>query len=175
MSIAQFAGMDEEQARRFMADAPKQRVRSRIAELVGSRSVVDVGCGKGEEVSDLFTPSQYTGVDCSPELVSLAKRANPGYHFIVGDGRDLSGSWDVGVVKAVLEHVPAEEALAIYEHVRSLVDVLYVAWHTEPGEPQFRTYAGELGTMQQNRHDHALFDGMTAREVVEPHVLWTVR
>lgn len=176
MSIAQFSAMSEPDAHRFMAGLTEpQPARARLAELVGDRNVLDVGCGKGAEVSRLYTPEQYLGVDCSVELVRIARREHPGYRFVVRDALDVTGFFEVAIIKAVLEHLPPLEARAVYEHMRARTDVLYVCWHTEPGVEHLATYDGELGTMQQNRHDRARFGGMVRRERSGVHVIWEVR
>lgn len=157
-----------------MAGAGPQAVRTAMAEIVGTADVIDIGCGKGEEVSRLYEPQQYLGVDCSAELVHLAMERNPGYRFEVADALDIDGHWPFAVMKAVLEHLPPDEAVAVYEHAKSVADVLLVAWHMEPGVEHLATYEGELGTMQQNRHDRDQFQGVQSRRVVGPHVLWIV-
>lgn len=179
MSTAQFAGMGPDQALAFMAGAPVQPVRTRLAGLVAGRRVIDIGCGKGEEVG-LYGPDQYLGVDCSPELIALARDRWPGYRFETVAAQELPAfmhgdRFPCGIMKAVLEHVPPDEAVAIYERARSVCEVLYVAWHWEPAEEKVTTYRGELGTMLQVRHDRARFLGMESREVVGAHVIWTVR
>ncbi|KKL08376.1 hypothetical protein LCGC14_2576490, partial [marine sediment metagenome] len=51
MSTSQFTNMTANEAVRFMANAAVQPVRKRLQEIVGAWNVVDLGCGKGEEVS----------------------------------------------------------------------------------------------------------------------------
>lgn len=185
MSTAQFASMTAAQAEGFMPDAPPQPARKRLAALVGARSVIDIGCSRAEEVGDLFTPEQYLGVDCSRELVLIAQRRWPKHSFLVCSAQDLPDrarqgidgrtKWDCGIVKAVLEHVPAEEAVAIYEAARLVCRTLFVCWHWEPvGLERKETYDGELGKMLQIRHRRDLFSGVLAREAVHRHTIWTV-
>ncbi len=177
MSTAQFAGMTAEQASTFQAAHHEQKVRRRVAEIVGRGRVLDLGCGAGDQVSQYFTPDQYLGVDCSGELIMLARERNPGYLFTVGDGRLVAYrvGWDYCILKSVLEHLPLDEALVLYERARSLCQTLLVVWHTEPkGRADYRKYQGELGTMLQNRHDRLLFAGVQKREVCDKHVIWTV-
>lgn len=174
MSTAQFAEMSRSQAESFMAGAKPQAVRARMSQIVGPAQVIDIGCGKGEEVAWLYRPWQYLGVDCSPELVRLARQRNPGYEFLAKNALDLDGRWPFAVMKAVLEHLPPDEAVEVYEHARTVSEVLLLAWHTEPGREHLTTYDGELGTMAQNRHDRDRFEGVRSRHVVGPHVLWVV-
>ncbi len=76
----------------------------------------------------------------------------------------------------VLEHLPPGEALAVYNHARTVTGVLYVVWHTEPGATYVpRQYQGELREpMSQNIHKTSMFSGMIRREVVGKHVIWVV-
>lgn len=177
MTIAQFASMTPEQAAAFMPNAQRQPARTRLAQIVGRGSVIDVGCGKGEEVSALFTPDQYLGIDVSAPLIALAKQRNPGYQFRVARPQDLyeERRWEYAIVKSVLEHLPDVEAVWLYRAARRICRKLLVCWHTEPSErPEYRTYEGELGTMQQNRHDVRRFTGTILREPIGQHVIWKV-
>lgn len=175
MSTLQYATMTAEEAQRFMANAPSQPVRSRLCTLVEDRVVIDIGCGKGEEV-ELYDPDQYYGVDCSKELIRLARERHPNYLFEHKSALSLDGYWTCGIIKSVLEHLPPPEALAVYNHARKVTGVLYVVWHTEPGPAYVpRQYQGELRElMWQNIHKASTFPGMIRREVVGRHVIWVV-
>lgn len=168
--------MTPEQAAQFMPDAPPQLARKRLAELVAGRQVVDIGCSRAEEIGDLYTSEQYLGVDCSAALVAVARERWPDYRFEVCPAQELPdfGHWPVGIIKAVLEHVPPREALDIYNAARRAVDVLYLCWHWEPEKQKITTYEGLLGTMLQIRHERDSFKDVAAREVVGNHVIWTV-
>jgi SAM-dependent methyltransferase len=166
--------MSDVDADNFMPISEVQPVRTLLARMVGHGTVVDIGCGKGDEVSDLFDPEKYLGIDCSEALIRIARHRNPGFRFETIQGLDLNGHWDYGIIKAVLEHVPPDEAVAIYENARRVCDVLLVAWHTEPGRENLAWYDGEIGRMQQNRHDRSKFSGIEHREVCGKHVVWTV-
>ena len=175
MTIAQFVNMSTEQAAHFMAGKDIQPVRKRLAEIVGKHRVIDIGCGPGFEIKELFDPHTYFGIDCSRELVLIARQRNPGFAFASIDALSVEGHWDFAIVKAVLEHLPEADALAIYDHARSISDTLLVAWHTEPSmQPEYATYQGELGQMQQNRHNLRAFAGNIARERCGAHVIWHV-
>lgn len=170
--------MNADEAIRFMANAPRQPVRARLAALVQGRTVIDLGCGKAEEIGELYTPAQYLGVDCSIELIKYARNRWPLYLFSVAAIQELNGHWPIGIMLGVLEHVPFDEAVVMYERARMLVDVLYLGWHTEPHDQRKRIYfyQGELDTpLQQNRHPRQPFRGIREREEVgTSHVIWTV-
>lgn len=171
MTTAQFAAMTDRQAEGFMI-TEVQPVRARLAQIVGRKTVVDIGCGKGDEVSDLFDRQTYLGIDCSPALVRIARRNNPGYRFEVAT--NLRGHWDYAIIKSVLEHLPPAEAVALYDLARTVCDTLLVAWHTEPGRERLYWYQGELGQMMQHRHDRGAFSGTITRETCGKHAIWTV-
>lgn len=174
MTTKQFKDMTAAQAKAFMPKPEIQEARARAAEIVGKRMVIDLGCGKGDEVSSLYTKEQYLGVDVSPELIRLAEKQNPGYAFECCDILDVRGRWSCGVIKAVLEHLPPREAIEVYEHARGVCRELICVWHTEPGIEKLSLYQGELGEMQQNRHDRRLFRGVHERIVLDKHVIWCV-
>lgn len=50
--------------------------------------VLDAGCGYGR-ACEWFSPSQYTGVDFSPDFLGQAKRKYPEYTFVKADLREL--------------------------------------------------------------------------------------
>jgi SAM-dependent methyltransferase len=179
MSIRQFANMTWAQAVAFMPNPEVQPVRQRMAELTqGARLVVDLGCGKGDEVGDWFDPETYIGFDCSPHLIAIARELWPGFAFFTKDILELSSPVDVCMLKAVLEHLPETEAVAVYNHARSLCRKLLLVWHTEPRNDvgEYMLYDGELGRMQQNRHRRSVFEGThISHERIGKHTIWVVR
>ena len=178
MTTYQFTNMTAAQAEAFMAVPEVQPVRRRMAELShGARLVVDLGCGKGDEVGDWFDPKTYVGVDCSPELIRIAQRRWPGYLFMTQPILELTTVVDVCIIKSVLEHLPESEAVAVYNHARSLCRKLIVVWHSEPRNDlgHYSSYAGELGLMIQNRHKRSVFEGThISHERIGKHNLWVV-
>jgi SAM-dependent methyltransferase len=85
------------------------------AQLVGEReSVLDVGCGPGanyEVLDSLGRASTYVGVDASERAIEVARARYPRGDFRVVDGAhvtDVLGreSWDVVIVRHLLEHLP---------------------------------------------------------------------
>jgi len=128
-----FSTMTEGEAERFMSSKERHRVYAVMARMVGSASVIDLGCGRGIQVGR-YTQDQYYGVDASPELIKLARRDNPGYKFdVLGIEDVMPMGHEFGIMKSVLEHQPAlEDAIAIYEHSLTLCGTLIVSWHTPP-------------------------------------------
>lgn len=60
----------------------KQHVLKVVFSLNGSGSCVDLGCGTGNLLNDR---SNWTGVDSSEEMVSIARSNNPRSNFVVAD------------------------------------------------------------------------------------------
>jgi hypothetical protein len=88
----------------------------------------------------------------------------------------VGGYWPFAIIKSVLEHLPPDEAAAVYHHARTLCATLLVAWHVEPNAGvRFAKHWRELDTpIQQNRHDPKLFGHVVMREVWPPHWIWVV-
>ena len=79
-------------------------------------TVLDAGCGYGELVSCLPCPVQYTGVDCSTDLIDLSLLLHPKSSFIVADLRQLpfpdqAFRWSIcrSMRKMVVDNLGAEE------------------------------------------------------------------
>ena len=78
-------------------------------------SLLDVGCGDGRFIADLYKdyPSiRLKGVDYSEKAVALAKAMNPGLDYAVADifQDDLGGEkFDVVSLIEVIEHIPPKD------------------------------------------------------------------
>lgn len=140
-------------------------VRKAMAEIVGKSTLIDVGCGKGFEVREYYSPFQYLGIDPSPRLIQIAKAEQPRFHFIVGRGENLpvpAESYDYSLCKSVLEHVRTEsEATTIFDElIRVARKAALVAWHTPPhdGPAEFRELHGYIpDPLWQSRWNAAAF------------------
>jgi 2-polyprenyl-3-methyl-5-hydroxy-6-metoxy-1,4-benzoquinol methylase len=94
-----------------------------LLEFAGAqpRSVLDVGCGDGRlgRILQRNHDVLYVdGIDASPVRIALARRANPGGAYMLGDIyqvlRDLHASYDLVFMVEVLEHLEApKEALGL--------------------------------------------------------------
>ncbi|MCA1711247.1 MAG: class I SAM-dependent methyltransferase [Actinobacteria bacterium] len=98
-----------------------------IAPLISGDSrtrIVDVGCGQGTLVGACLAAgyTRTTGIDISPEQVSLARDAGLGEAVGLGDFRTLlgsrPGSADVVLATDVLEHHNRSELLAAMDSIR---------------------------------------------------------
>jgi ubiquinone/menaquinone biosynthesis C-methylase UbiE len=93
--------------------------RKFVASLIEKgESVLDVGCGAGvgyETLSAAGLESRYVGIDSSEPSIEVAREFYPNGDFRVGNATSLlselgSGSFDVVLVRHVLEHLPDFEA-----------------------------------------------------------------
>lgn len=86
----------------------------------GGGPVADIGCGPGEVTAHLVTLGvDAFGVDLSPGMVELARRAHPGVRFEVGSMTDLTladGSVNGVLAWQSLIHVPDEEIPVVLRH-----------------------------------------------------------
>jgi ubiquinone/menaquinone biosynthesis C-methylase UbiE len=110
------------------------------------RATLDLGCGEGRFARALGADGHcVVGVDVSPELVELARAADPGGTYIVGDADALpfeDGAFDVVVAFNVLSCV-SDAGRAIAEAARvlapggrlclSIVHPIYTAGRREDG------------------------------------------
>lgn len=143
-----------------------------MVDLRGKR-VIDVGCGDGTYVAELFAtcaPAAMVGVDASREAIDSANRAfaRPGLRFDACSVYDLpyeARSFDVAVVRGLLHHLDdAPRALARIGTLAQQVVVIepngynptlklierFSRYHREHGEKsyapaQLRRWIRELG------------------------------
>jgi trans-aconitate methyltransferase len=177
-----FANMTAVEAERFMK-GNTHPMREAAARMVGERYVIDLGCGKGIGVSELYTSDQYFGIDCSHELVNIARRKNVGYIFRVSDilsyFKDMrTNSIQVGIMISVLEHVSSlETARSIYNEAERVCEELLVGWHHPPhySETKILQVQAELDNpIYQNHYAEGTFDGAVEVIPVRAGELWVV-
>ena len=119
-----------------------------FAELVGSGTVGDVGCGPGHVTGHLTGLGlRPVGVDISPGMVEVARERYPELDFTVGTFAELpvpDGSWAGAVVPYSVIHVPPPERPAAWTELARVVRPggwLLVAFHIEAAEqPVGSTY-----------------------------------
>lgn len=85
-------------------------LRSKVLGLIsaGAKTALDVGCGPGYWIH-LFDDLEYTGLDQSTEMLSLARNLSPDATFVQGNGRSavevLPGKkFDIIFTASVLQH-----------------------------------------------------------------------
>ena len=133
----------EELLRHHLDDNPHDRaVLGLFADLVlagGGGAVVDVGCGPGRITAPLHRLGlEISGIDLSPEMVTVARRTHPHLAFSVGSmgALDLGDRSVSGIVAWYsLIHTPPADRPATY---RELARVL------EPGGHLDQAYGHEI-------------------------------
>lgn len=78
--------------------------------LLKPKTVIDLGCGTGRW-GDLLPVDNYTGLDFSKELITLAKKDHPDKNFIVSDIKNYvpEKKYDIAFSFASLLHIKPEE------------------------------------------------------------------
>ena len=183
---APFAEMSAEEAAGFMATKEHQPIRRVIAGRCKGKQVIDVGCGRGIGIKDLYDKSLYWGVDCSTHLIHAARIANPGYVFTVQDFRvpdQFEPMCGTAILKSVLEHQESlADAMKIYFNALNILDTVLVAWHTPPIYPEteiITVKASDLAKpLYQNHYKEGSFDREDVHvdvERVDGFTLWTAQ
>ena len=166
-----FEQLSESDAAQFMS-APyvvKQRSRRWLAARTSMGDTLDIGCGRGILVSELYRPHRYWGVDVSHALVEQARQDNPCYSFsTVQPGMRLpfkDREFEFVIIRSVLEHcVSLEEAQFTFMEARRVASTLvYVSWHTPPVYAKtelINVPVGDLGgaMLPQNHSARGSFD-----------------
>ncbi len=87
-----------------------QRMLTRTIDGLGVKTVLDVGCGAGQNLAALNKQGRYalTGIDVSLEALQRAERRVPGGSFLVMDAQTavLNARFDLVMSMGVLEHLP---------------------------------------------------------------------
>ncbi|MGW4062706.1 class I SAM-dependent methyltransferase [Amycolatopsis sp. NPDC004747] len=128
----------------FVADALEKQPYMRAALALFAAEVdgpaVDVGCGPGQFTAHLASLGvDASGIDLSPEMVNLARRAHPELRFEVGSMTDLPlGDASMAGVLAFwsLIHVPDEAvpvALGHFHRVLRPGGLLVIGYHVGVG------------------------------------------
>src|SRR5258705_2945833 len=111
-----------------------ERLVRTVAELP-VRSVLDVGCGSGQNLRALAAQSRYhlTGIDVSHKALEKARAAVPGaeLHCMDVQVRKIDAQFDLVMSLQVVEHVPDDLALI---HNMRLMSNRYVLIATMQGK-----------------------------------------
>lgn len=125
----------------------------KIIEKEVEGTVLDLGCGYGR-LSELF-PSNYTGVDFSPDFIRRAQEKYPKVSFIVADLKNLpfedsSVDWGicVSIKRMIIDNLGEKEwELMLKEAERVCKNVLILEYETpwdyemiKVGYPEYKTY-----------------------------------
>ncbi len=76
-------------------------------------TILDLGCGTGANFERLqknkIPFKSYTGIDMTPEMLTIAKKKFPQAKFILGEGDNLKGDYDLTISSWLFEHLKEEE------------------------------------------------------------------
>ncbi|HSA75494.1 MAG TPA: methyltransferase domain-containing protein [Candidatus Nitrosocosmicus sp.] len=176
----EFTTITKEEAEQYIQNSVNQKVRQRIAEIVGNGTVLDLGCASGIDAFR-YSPKQYTGLDISEELIKLASERNPEHHFIYSEALEYLENcpkFDFIICKAVLEHQPdVETMLKLYNKMLEKCDTLLIAWHMIPDKKtEIHKLKGHFGKdIYQNEYSTRLFKGNIKKERIENYELWIIK
>lgn len=182
-----FALMDKAEADRFMNGKDDHPIRDVTAGLIGNEKVLDIGCGRGIRVSELYDKYQYIGSDVSRTLIDRAREDNPVHVFVCVEGMDLLGTIpdngrDNILISSVFEHMESlEDAQALFFEAVRASKRLIIGWNHPPhyDETEIIKVRAELKLpMNQNHYKEGSFDRddlQIERIGVESCEVWTVR
>jgi hypothetical protein len=127
------------------ADAKAAYV-NRFVETHDIESVVDWGCGDGEQLSRMKV-ANYIGVDVSVDALTKCMRRNPGHTYVLWKpGSEISVAGDLALSLDVVFHFPERAQYVEYiDHVFGSAE-RYVLFHST----DYNTDAGE--TARHVRH-----------------------
>lgn len=137
---------------------------TRVAALAAPDPIVDVGCGPGHNTAHLAADgAAVTGIDISPQMVTLAQAAHPQASFEVGDFARLmrpraAHAWGGVVAWYAMPHLaPSELAsvLAGFHRVLRLDGWLALALHIGDSVVHLREVMGEAADVEVVLHDPA--------------------
>lgn len=104
-----------------------------VVELVGDKSVRDIGCGYGR-LSKFFDPAKYTGYDLAVTAVRKAQRLFPNYRFIHWDFSAF-GSADVTMFVNGPHLVPDDDIESTIAQLCNNTEAVVIG---EPMDPSWR-------------------------------------
>jgi len=184
--VREFLELTDDQAKVYCKGSEEQKVRKIIADRIGAKSVIDVGCGNGIDATR-YAAWQYCGLDVSPALIKAAQEMHPNYLFMLGRADKKipfsNRHFDCSIIKSVLEHVSSIEIVKaiINETIRVTNETLFIAWHTPPGDTvDIRQVEGHFGfTVHQNKWNRQDFSTYLERARSVMHIenfeLWEIK
>lgn len=111
----------------FSAQNGKDYIRNIVARVRHDR-MLDIGCGSGT-YARLFPELEWTGVEVWEPYVDRFSLDRLYERFILSDARvwKPDGRYDIGVAGDVLEHMSADDAVGVFEAMKSCCDHVIVS------------------------------------------------
>jgi ubiquinone/menaquinone biosynthesis C-methylase UbiE len=125
-----------------------RRRLSKVLQGLEFETVLDVGCGAGDNMSllgEFVDSSQMTGADVSAEALQRADRAWPSAEFEQLDieTKRLDRTWDLVFCSLVLEHLPKDEAAL--ENMRAMTGRALVLTTIAGNYERYRPWEDQVG------------------------------
>ncbi|MFF5972075.1 class I SAM-dependent methyltransferase [Streptomyces sp. NPDC012769] len=165
-------------------DPLSRRMLDAFAETVEGGPVADVGCGPGRVTAYLARAgADAFGIDLSPRMVALARRAHPELGFAVGSMTALPVA-DVALAGILAyystHHVPPELLPAVYAEFRRVLAPggrLMIAGHVgeDDGEGECRHHTEAYGGLPVSFDSHFLPPDRIVRLLEEAGFVVTAR
>ena len=128
-----------------------------------SSRILEIGCNKGYLLYVLseFGYQNLSGIDLSDDDIIVAKKMNPNSHIECIDAfsylQDISNTFDVIILKAVLEHVPKEDIFPLLNLIHNslksggivIIDVPNMDWLFASHE-RYMDYTHETGFTRES-------------------------
>jgi ubiquinone/menaquinone biosynthesis C-methylase UbiE len=138
----------------------ESRNRELIAKHVTGKSVLEIGCGTGSLLASLATRGcRCVGIDVSPEMITAARKNNPGPDYQIMDSAQLrfpDGSFDVVLFNYVLHHIrDLNKTIAEAKRVGETI-IFYecCAWKKQP----FKTISRLYWKVTDGGYEYLTFD-----------------
>ena len=176
----EFTSITKDEAEQYIQNSVNQKVRGRIAEIVRTGTVLDLGCASGIDAFR-YHPNKYVGLDISEELIKLACNVNPVHKFVYSEASEYLENcpkFDFIICKAVLEHQPdVETMLKLYYKMLEKCGTLLIAWHMIPNNTtKIHKLKGHFGKdIYQNEYSTSLFKEKITKERIENYELWIIK
>lgn len=125
------------------------------------KTLLDVSCGGGKNISTLKKYFTVTGLDLSPQMLELAAELNPECEFITGDMRTfgLGRRFDAILVDDGISHMSTREDLA--------AALTHCSQHLEPGGVMIVTPDTTTESFEQNRTSSTIGRGTRDGKTLE--------
>ncbi len=97
------------------------------AGLAPGASIIDIGCGPGNILKNIFENNQHfklSGIDLSPKMISLAEKNVPSAQFQVGDCMELENlidKYDGVICNFLIPYFQADEVLSFLPKIYNIL------------------------------------------------------
>ncbi len=137
----------------------------RFLSRVGTGKILDIGCGSGWPIAQYFLKAGFDvhGVDSSPALIGLCRKAFPASTWEVGDMRslDIGQTFDGLIAWHSLFHLTPADQREVFPLFRK---------HAKPGAPLMFTSGPAHGEVVGQWQDQPLYHGSLGPDEYTAHL-----